>query len=231
MSQRTYTGGELPLFEKAGNWKSYWSRFVAPYVKGEVLEAGAGIGANTQLLSGTGFRRWVCLEPDAALLQQIPARLASCDRYDFVAGTLAGLDPASRFDTVLYIDVLEHIEDDRDELVRAASHLRPDGCLIILSPAHQSLFTPFDKAIGHYRRYTKRTLAAAVPGGLKPELLMYLDCAGLLASLMNRVFLKQSMPSEKQILTWDRFLVPVSAKLDGLLRHKVGKSVFGVWRC
>lgn len=62
-------------------------------------------------------------------------------RFETICGTLEAL-AALAFDTIIYIDVLEHIEDDREELNRAASHLRPGGHLIILSPAHQKLFTP-----------------------------------------------------------------------------------------
>lgn len=74
------------------------------------------------------------------------------------ATTLAALPRDSRFDTILYIDVLEHIADDRAELVEAARRLNPGGYLVVLSPAHQWLFTAFDAAIGHVRRYTAKSL-------------------------------------------------------------------------
>ena len=71
-----------------------------------------------------------------------------------ITGTLASLDPEVKADTILYIDVMEHIAGDRQEMADAAARLRPGGHLIVLSPAHQWLFSPFDEAIGHYRRYT-----------------------------------------------------------------------------
>jgi len=125
---------------------------------------------------------------------------------------------------------LEHIEDDAGEFRRAASHLSPGGVLIILSPAHPWLFTPFDHAIGHYRRYTKTSLAAVSPSHLCREKLTYLDSAGLLASLGNRLLLKSRMPTAAQIRTWDGMLVPCSRWLDPLLCGTVGKSVLGIWR-
>ena len=67
------------------------------------------------------------------------------------------------FDTVLYIDVLEHISDDGSEVARASQLLRPGGYVVALSPAHQMLFTPFDAAIGHYRRYSKQIDRGADP--------------------------------------------------------------------
>ena len=68
---------------------------------------------------------------------------------------------------MLYIDVLEHIEHDLDELARAASHLAPGGHLVVLAPAHQALFSDFDRAIGHYRRYNRAGLQKLAPAGLR----------------------------------------------------------------
>src|SRR5439155_19234776 len=94
-------------------------------------------------------------------------------------GTLEKFDDAETFDTILYMDVLEHIEDDRAEVARAAKHLRPGGHVIALSPAHQWLFTPFDRAIGHHRRYTRAGFGALATPDLEPVRLRYLDSIGL----------------------------------------------------
>src|SRR5262249_14397558 len=96
----------------------------------------------------------------------------------------------------------EHIADDRSELAAAAAHLKPGGKLIVLGPAHPWLYSPFDKALGHYRRYTRRMLAAAVPADLQRVELIYLDSVGLLASTGNRLLLRRSLPSPRQIRIW-----------------------------
>jgi hypothetical protein len=139
-------------------------------------------------------------------------------------------DIDGRFDTILYLDVLEHIEDDSAELVCAASNLNPGGHLIVLSPAHQFLFSPFDSAIGHFRRYSKTSLMrAASQTHLSPVKIAYLDAVGMLASAANSMLLNQAMPTERQILTWDRLLIPVSRLLDRGLGYRLGKSILGVW--
>jgi hypothetical protein len=115
-------------------------------------------------------------------------------------------------------------------MARAAARLNPGGALIVLAPAHPFLFTPFDAAIGHFRRYTRASLRAVAPGTLRVEKLVYLDAAGMLASAANRWLLQSSMPTERQILTWDRLLVPVSRLIDPLFAGGVGKSVLGIWR-
>ncbi len=228
MSEFAYAGSELDIFEKAVHWKRYFARHMAPYIRGEVLEAGAGIGANLKMFSQLDFRRWTCLEPDRELADRLRDAVPGDGRYETVVGTLQDL-PGRRFDTILYIDVLEHIEDDHAEMLRAAAHLKPGGAVIVLSPAHQWLFTPFDAAIGHFRRYSKRSLAAAGSAELSREKLIYLDTVGLAASAANRLFLKSAMPTHAQIQTWDRLMVPLSRLIDPLLGYQVGKSVLGVW--
>ncbi len=223
-----YVGSELALFEKAKNWKAYWRGQIAPHVRGNVLEVGAGIGANTKLLADLHFLKWTCLEPDAALALKI--ELPGDDRYRKVVGTVQDIPPAERFDSILYIDVLEHIEDDRAELLRASGRLSPGGTLIVLSPAHPFLYTAFDRAIGHFRRYTRSSLRALEPAELSECKLIYLDSAGLLASAGNRLLLKSAMPTERQILFWDRLLVPISRFMDVVSGWRVGKTVIAVWQ-
>ena len=216
-----YVGTELDLFAAALRWKSYVKSQVAPYLGRQVLEVGAGHGGTTRVLCGDGPQRWVCLEPDSSLADRLIAAIYAGELPDCCEariGTLADLNDGDRFDTILYMDVLEHIADDRAELARAADQLRPGGHLVVLAPAHEWLFTPFDEAVGHYRRYTKATLRAAAPGGLALKRLVYLDSIGLLASLGNRLALKSSMPSPGQIAVWDRVMVPLSRLADPLLR-------------
>jgi SAM-dependent methyltransferase len=234
MSDKTYAGSELALFSSALNWKNYLRRRIRSYLGKHVLEIGAGLGATTHVLCTGDVNRWVCLEPDPRLASQILTRISDGELPDccqVVVGTLEDdLDVGSSFDTVLYIDVLEHIEDDLGELRRAASYVRPNGYLVVLAPAHQWLFTPFDQAIGHFRRYTKRSLAALTPGDLQLVHCGYMDAVGLLASVGNRVFLRRAMPTPRQIATWDQLMVPLSWRIDPLLRYMVGKSVLAVWR-
>lgn len=232
MSEFKYLGAELELFAVVRNWKTYWSNQIRPYIAGDVLEVGAGMGANTQYLNRGNARRWVCLEPDPLLAAQLSSKLEQTkiqSTYEVVCGTLQTLQD-DQFDTIIYIDVLEHIEDDEKELERAAGLLRPGGRIIVLSPAHQGLFTEFDAAIGHFRRYDRRMLQSISPPELSLEKLWYLDSAGLLLSAANRQLLRQSMPTKAQLRFWDRVVVPASRVLDRCLFGSVGKSIVGVWR-
>jgi SAM-dependent methyltransferase len=229
----TYVGTELDLFAAAERWKAYVRRQVRPYLGRQVLEVGAGHGGTTRVLCDDGPARWVCLEPDSSLADRLIAATSAGELPDCCEpriGTLADLGEHERFDTILYMDVLEHIADDHAEMVRAADRLRAGGHLVVLAPAHQSLYTPFDQAIGHYRRYTRSTLRDVGPDGVELTRLAYLDSVGLLASLGNRLVLKSSMPNPAQIAVWDRLMVPLSCVLDPCLGYRLGKSVLAVWK-
>jgi 2-polyprenyl-3-methyl-5-hydroxy-6-metoxy-1,4-benzoquinol methylase len=231
MDEFKYPGGELELFAAAHNWKSYWARHVRPFLSGDVLEVGAGIGSNTLFLDPGGTGRWMCLEPDPILFAYLTNALGKRSRrrpYELVCGTLGSLKN-QQFDTIIYIDVLEHIEDDREELECATRHLRSNGHLIVLSPAHQCLFTRFDAAIGHFRRYNRTMLGRVSPSCLNIIWLRYLDSIGLIASAGN-LLLRQSVPSDAQLRFWDQWIVPVSRVFDPFVRYNIGKSIVAVWR-
>jgi hypothetical protein len=226
----TYVGSELDVFAEARNWKRYYGAALKPYLRGVVAEVGAGIGATTSVLCHGTEDLWLCLEPDLALLARARSRrdLPACCR--FTAGDSSALAPSSRVDAVLYIDVLEHIERDQEELRRVLPALSPGGHVLVLAPAHEYLRTPFDDAIGHHRRYDRASLRAVIPDGFEIVRLCYLDSIGLFASLANRLFLREAHPSFAQIRFWDRVLVPASRLVDPLLGHRFGKSVLGVFR-
>jgi SAM-dependent methyltransferase len=232
MSEFKYAGSELNLFAAVWNWKAYWSRQIQPFLTGDILEVGAGIGSNTLFLDPGGVGRWVCLEPDPELNRQLVKNFGETKprrTYEAVCGTLASL-AGQQFDTIIYIDVLEHIDDDREELNQAASRLRSGGHLIVLSPAHQRLFSRFDAAIGHFRRYNRSMLRTITPASLRLERMRYLDCAGLILSAANVLLLRQSMPTKAQLRFWDHWIVPVSRVIDKLLLYSVGKTIVAVWR-
>jgi SAM-dependent methyltransferase len=228
----SYPGTELELFAAATNWKNYVAAMAAPFVGNSVLDVGAGIGTNVLFLSKPCIQDWLCLEPDQRLASQIARRIArgelpaSCR---VVNGTLEQLDEPARFATVLYLDVLEHIADDRAEMAKAASFLANGGSLIVLAPAHQFLFSAFDGAIGHYRRYSAQSLMALAPPGCRLISCRMLDSAGFFASLANRLVRRSVAPSPRQVAFWNRVLVPFSRRVDPCLGYRFGKSILAIW--
>ena len=233
-SSSTYIGNELDLFEKAINWKKYFCKKINPYLSKSILEVGAGTGSTTkELYNHSANQKWTCLEPDITLSEKIKVLINKNSKYSncrIINGLLQDIPKKELFEAILYIDVLEHIDNDVSELNTAIQHLSHKGYLIILVPAHQFLYSQFDSAIGHCRRYNKSRLRKIIPSCLTENELLYLDSAGFLASLANKALLKQKLPTSNQIKFWDNHLIRISKKLDSILCHTLGKSILGIWQ-
>lgn len=233
MQEIIYVGNELELFQHARVWKNYYGQWLKPYLRGKVLEVGAGIGSTTQHLCDGSQEAWVCLEPDPDLYNKLQEKIISRQLpkcCSSIKGTTQDLPLHEKFDVIMYIDVIEHIERDAAELAQATKLLAPNGYLIVLVPAHQFLYSPFDKAIGHYRRYNKKMLKSAAPAKLKLEKVRYLDSCGLLASIVNKYFLKQDYPTIRQIKFWDNVMVRFSKATDLVTNYSLGKTVVAIWK-
>jgi SAM-dependent methyltransferase len=230
-TQLDYPGSELQTFERAVNWKCYWSSKVRPYIRGNVIEVGAGLGASTKFLCERHNAHWICLDPDPRFASHLANRinageLPSCCQA--VCGVLADLD--TRADTILYIDVLEHIERDEAEMHVAAALLNAGGRVVVLAPAFRWLYSSFDKAIGHVRRYTKADINRLTVPSLTPKTAFYLDSVGVFASLANRLVFHVAAPTPNHILLWDQTMVPISRCVDKLIGYHFGKTIIMVWQ-
>jgi len=233
-NQYQYPGQELKLFEEARNWKKYLSAQIRPFISGKVLEVGAGISETTPFMISEQVTQWTCLEPDEHLFNTIRHKISRRELPVYCKarkGTLEDLETGEKFDTIIYIDVLEHIEEDKAEVAKAISHLNEDGHLVILSPAFQFLYNPFDRAVGHHRRYTKSTLRNVMKSGnLAEKKLIYLESWGTILIFFNRFLFRKTYPSKFTVSFWDRFFIPLSKITDKLLLHSFGKSIIGVWQ-
>jgi hypothetical protein len=230
---QTYIGQELTIFAHATNWKKYYSSILQPYLGKRVVEVGAGIGSTTIVICSGIQEEWICLEPDPVLRTEIDqliseGKLPTCCHTQ--AGFVSDIPPESRIDTFIYIDVLEHIQDDHAELEAAAVRLSPGGRLIVLSPAFSFLYSSFDRSIGHYRRYTKKMFHSLTPRDCRAEKLIYLDSIGMATSLFNRFFLSQAVPTIRQILFWDQQIIPIAKRFDRLIDYRFGRSLLGIWK-
>ncbi|MBN8219216.1 MAG: methyltransferase domain-containing protein, partial [Spirochaetes bacterium] len=183
MPRPVYEERDLEAMGAAPGYARWIHEAVKPALGASILEVGAGSGNLSRVLLETGIRDLVCLEPSLNLHPALQNAVASDPRCECRAETLAQLPPSyeGRFDTVLYINVLEHIEDDAGELVRAARFLKSGGQLGIFVPALRWLYGTNDRAVGHFRRYQKPDLGAAVQAaGFHVTRLHYFDVAGVL---------------------------------------------------
>ena len=233
MSEQAYQGKELEVFRNARNWESYLSAMILPFMTGDVLEVGAGIGSHTRTFCNGAQKSWLCIEPDRAQSAIIEQSVQSGEIPSYCkvkTGVLGDLDAGSSFDVIVYLDVLEHIEDDRAEIELAVSHLRPGGRLIVQVPAFQWLFSPFDAEIGHFRRYNRPHLKSVIPRAMSCEKLHYLDSLSLLILIGNRMLVRKKTPGKKDIELWDRVFIPLSKLCDRLTGYSFGRCLLGIWK-
>jgi len=134
------------------------------------------------------------------------------------------------FDSVLYVNVLEHIEDDASELASVRIALAHEGHLLIFVPALPCLYSEFDRQIGHFRRYTKKNLVELTTrAGFSIVKARYFDLAGIIPWYINYTLLKNTM-SGGSVSLYDRLVVPAMRIFEGLVPLPIGKNVLLVAR-
>jgi len=222
-----YSGEELKVMSIAHNYRQYWmSKLPSLPSDSHVLEVGAGIGSNVaQLLEK--FNRVSLIEPDTgqeAVLREKFKDYITTNRVDIYSGYQEILS-SDNFDLILYIDVLEHIENDLSELRLASSKLRPNGRLFLVVPAFQALFSNYDRKLSHYRRYSKEKLRSVTPRNFQVESIFFLDSVGLLGVVLNRILFNTNL-NLFAVRVWDTILIPISIILDRFIfKHRFGKSL------
>jgi SAM-dependent methyltransferase len=229
-NQYIYEGGELELFSSAVNWKNYFSKKLKKYVKGDILEVGAGIGSNFPYFQNGDVKSYTLLEPDIELFRKI--NIVHKD-FSFDIKLINSFSSEIKdvlYDCIIYIDVLEHIEYPHEELVGVLNLLKPNGFILILVPAYGFLYNNFDKQVGHFRRYNKQMLRNQMPESMVEQELYYLDSVSLFASVFNKFFAKKNLPTKRDVRFWDFVLIRISRLFDILFFKAFGKSLIGVYR-
>jgi SAM-dependent methyltransferase len=136
-------------------------------------------------------------------------------------------DLLGKFDTVFALNVVEHIEDDMLAVKNCHRLLSPGGRLLILMPAYPSLYSPMDKELQHYRRYTRSSMAALLSKDFKVLTTWYFNLAGIFGWWMAGSVLRSKRLTNGQMKWYDR-LVPLFRLADRITFHIAGLSVIGV---
>lgn len=220
----------LALIEQSlGAYNRWMYEQIRPGVSGRVLEVGSGIGNMSNFLLDAPRLALTDVEPDS--LADLRARFGarpgvSVDHWDLNLAPPATL-AQERFDTIVCLNVLEHIEDDHGALVRMRELLAPGGRLALLVPAHARLYNGFDRGVRHFRRYEKRGLEAAlVRAGFAPRRLWYFNMLGALGWYVNGNLLGRTVLPGNQLKLIDR-LVPL-LRFESALPRPFGLSVIAL---
>ncbi len=166
---------------EAKNYRRWLVDLALPHLGDDPLEVGSGLGHYAGDWAAAGVPRWTASEADPTRLQQLRDRFAGHPVVR-VRELAVPIEETAEHSAVVAYNVLEHIPDDVGALRAFAGLLRPGGAVVLVVPAFPSAMSEFDLAIGHQRRYRRRSLrAAAEAAGLRVEVLHHVNCIGLLA--------------------------------------------------
>ena len=194
-----------------------------------ILDAGCGYGNVTRFLL-QGRERVIGLDHSPAFYEAVRDRFASRDSFRAVLGDLADAGllaslAGERLDTVVCVNVLEHLKDDVAALGAFHALLPPGGALVLLVPAHGWLFGSLDRADAHYRRYSRRGLAGRVrEAGFRVVELRWLNLAGIAGWFLNGTILRRTFVPEAQYAAYDR-IVPLLRAIESRVPVPIGLSL------
>lgn len=221
----------LESLEESASFTRWVFERIAPFLGASVMEIGCGRGTYTLPMARTG-RRILALDIHLPYVEASRERLRSFADVTVVHGDVLAIDPG-RFppvDTVVLLDVLEHLGREDEMLRRARAWLQPGGRLIIKVPAGQWMHSSMDKAIGHYRRYDRASIESLFDrAGFDIEHLEYFNSVAMFGWWLNGKVLKRSTPPAGQLKLFEK-LVPVLRTIDFFTRRVFGLSLIVVGR-
>lgn len=178
-------------------------RALAPFLKTgaqlKILEIGSGIGSLTKMLARFGTVTATDISRD--YVRTLKDRFADFKHVSSLVwdATLTAPADIGTFDLIVSFNVLEHIDNDTQALINWQSLLNPGGGIIILVPNNPRIYTPIDKALGHFRRYTSKGLQAKLASsGLELAESFYGNAIGILGWVVTGLILrKKELPASQ----------------------------------
>lgn len=227
-----YSGTELEAMGCAGNYHRWIVSEFAPYLGPRVVEVGAGIGNfSDHLLRSGAVKELVAIEPAENLFPLLQQRFAQDARVRPLRGDLTELAGTLSVDSVVLVNVLEHVDDDAGLLRTIASILSAGGTLLLFVPAMPKLYGSLDKAFEHHRRYARGELDGKLQAaGFRIERLRYFNLPGVVAWFVAGKVLKQTTVRPAQVWLYDRMVVPWVSLLEKVWQPPFGQSLLAVAR-
>lgn len=224
---------ELEILAAMPNYYGWIMETFAPFVRGHVVEYGAGTGTISQRLVSQADKLTL-VEPSANLAAVLRTKFRDDPKVEVIEQSLeqrvVKMGDAA-VDTVVMVNVLEHIEDDHQALATLLGMLRPAGHLLIFVPALQELMSRLDLKFGHFRRYHRADLVAKVTGaGGQVQVCRYFDFVGILPWFFLNKLMGATAFSPGLIHIHDKFVVPVSRAVERVVPPPIGKNIILVAR-
>lgn len=216
--------------QKATNYNQWTFDLFKEFIRGDVLEVGCGVGSFTRLFVEQGkFDTMHCVDISEPAIEHIKKK-------DFARGLRIDcmdlMDVEGSYDFIVCMNVMEHVEDDRSFFSKLLSLLRPGGVLFHLVPSHRFLYSNFDVAAGHHRRYTKEMMNAfELPADVELLRQYYFNMIGALGYWAVYKLMKSGNinDTESEIGLFDKYVVPFSRKVLPL-DSPFGISLISIYR-
>jgi SAM-dependent methyltransferase len=215
--------------DEARNYRKYEFDMVSPYVGRSLLEIGSGLGHFSEQFAGR-LDYLVVSDNDPYCVGQLRERYADRDDVEVLDLALpADIKIKRKVDTVVMMNVLEHIAEDVQALKDLAAVVEPGGQLVIWVPGYMQLYGEFDRKVGHVTRYTPATLRKSVEAaGLTPKVLKPINFLGGIAWWAAVRRGGAGYPNPTLVKIYDRTVVPTTRLLERVIRPPFGQTVFCV---
>jgi SAM-dependent methyltransferase len=233
-TQHRYAADDLETMSEAVRYQAHIFTLLKPYIGTRILEVGCGIGTTTRRLLETATEV-LCIEPNLNCASRAQLALGDDPRVTIRTTLLEDCprnEIVDRFDTVLCVNVLEHIEDDVAALALFRDVVATtNGNVLIWVPAVQRIYGPHDAALGHHRRYSRAWLTEAFTrAGLDVVTMKYSNPVGLLGWLYNLYISGNTEHTVSQVRLFDRFVAPWALPLEKMVAPPIGLSLVAVGR-
>jgi len=223
----------LHILAEANNYNAWLFDAVRPYVGKRVLEIGAGIGTFTSLLREQ--EHVTATDMDEACLAELSSRFSSSVSVEVMRLNITEISRGQRemlrqkdFDTIIGLNVLEHIRDD----ILALKNLRllvSSGRLLLIVPALRGLYGVEDKAVGHFRRYAKLELVEKLSkAGWRIEKIGYLNSFGAILWFIKNRIMKSPATSPGNVRVYDKLIVPFLSRMERKIPVPFGQSLVAI---
>ena len=217
----------LEALQDAKNYSSWILELIAPHVNGRILEVGAGRGTYSTYFAEHGHL--TALEPSEAQCAALRERLAEYPSAVIVNAQLDGAAAPGSYDTVVCLNVLEHIADDHRALGDIYEALAPGGKVVLWVPAFEALYSKFDRKIGHYRRYRRDQLLGLVHNvGFQQVAGRYTNLPGFFAWWLVVRVMHITPTAGRLAAIYDKYFIPVIRRVERFVRPPLGQSLLVV---
>lgn len=233
VSDISYEGIDLESMSFALNYHRWILELFAPYMGSRLVEVGAGTGSFSELILERAPESLTLVEPSREMYAVLDGRArewaARADvetRNDFFAAVAEEVSVGRRPDSIIYVNVLEHVSDDEAELRAVHRALPKGGRLFIFVPAFQWLYGGFDRRVAHLRRYARPELERKCSAaGFKVLKSVYFDLAGIAPWWVKYCLLKSDSMEPSLVRLYDRCIVPFIKVAERIVPPPVGKNI------